>query len=506
MNVAEGTIVPDSLAPDSAGAVLTVDNVFKRFGPLAVLDGVSLSVSRGAIHGLLGKNGAGKSTLSNIIAGLLRHDSGSILLNGEDVSALPLTARKKRGLHLLSQHSEIFEDLSIGENLLLPDLPTRFGLTDWPALHRLAARQLESHGMPVDPRRRAGDLGASDRRRLAIIKAVAAEAALIILDEPTAGLAAAERLHLLEWVESLTERGTSFIYISHHNDEVRQLCSEYTVLRDGKVTASGKAAALSADAMARVITGADVAEFHRSREDHPAAIALSGLCFPGGGPVDLTIGHGEIVGLVGLLGEGPQELMRALGGLLPVEAGSVVIDGRALRLGSPGQSLESGVAYLTHDRIGEGLVGSMSVTENLNLGNWPRSLGWLVSGSGMNRRMREARGAMDIVMGSGGQEIGELSGGNQQKVMLGRLLERKPRLLLLDEPTVGVDVAAKEQIHRLIDDATRNGVSVLLLAQDPEEMQRLVDRVVIFSKGRIARTLQRAEITIDAIAEARTAR
>ncbi|TIS50675.1 MAG: ATP-binding cassette domain-containing protein, partial [Mesorhizobium sp.] len=140
MNVVEGTIVPDSLAPDNAGAVLTVDNVFKRFGPLAVLDGVSLTVSRGAIHGLLGKNGAGKSTLSNIVAGLLRHDGGSILLNGEDVSALPLTARKKRGLHLLSQHSEIFEDLSIGENLLLPELPKRFGLTNWSALHRLAAR------------------------------------------------------------------------------------------------------------------------------------------------------------------------------------------------------------------------------------------------------------------------------------------------------------------------------------------------------------------------------
>ncbi|TIO53672.1 MAG: sugar ABC transporter ATP-binding protein [Mesorhizobium sp.] len=506
MNVAEGTIVPDSLAPDNAGVVLTVDNVFKRFGPLAVLDGVSLTVSKGAIHGLLGKNGAGKSTLSNIIAGLLHHDGGSILLDGEDVSALPLTARRKRGLHLLSQHSEIFEDLSIGENLLLPELPKRFGLTNWPALHRLATRQLESHGMPVDPRRRAGDLGASDRRRLAIIKAVAADASLIILDEPTAGLAAAERLHLLEWVESLTEKGTSFIYISHHNDEVRQLCSEYTVLRDGKVTASGKAQELSADAMARVITGADVAEFHRSREDHPAAIELSGLAFPGGGPVDLTIGRGEIVGLVGLLGEGPQELMRALGGLLPIEAGVVVIDGYQMHLGSPRQSLDSGVAYLTHDRIGEGLVGSMSVTENLNLGNWPRSLGWLVSGAGMNRRMHEARGAMDIVMGSGGQEIGELSGGNQQKVLLGRLLERKPRLLLLDEPTVGVDVAAKEQIHRLIDDATKKGVSVLLLAQDPEEMQRLVDRVVIFSKGRIARTLQGAEITIDAIAEARTAR
>ncbi|RWM22439.1 MAG: sugar ABC transporter ATP-binding protein [Mesorhizobium sp.] len=505
MNVAEGTIVPDSLAPDNADAVLTVDNVFKRFGPLAVLDGVSLAVSKGAIHGLLGKNGAGKSTLSNIIAGLLHHDGGSILLDGEDVSALPLTARRKRGLHLLSQHSEIFEDLSIGENLLLPELPKRFGLTNWPALHRLAKRQLESHGMPVDPRRRAGDLGASDRRRLAIIKAVAADASLIILDEPTAGLAA-ERLHLLEWVESLTEKGTSFIYISHHNDEVRQLCSEYTVLRDGKVTASGKAQELSADAMARVITGADVAEFRRARADHPAAIELGRLTFPGGGPVDLTIGRGEIVGLVGLLGEGPQELMRALGGLLPIEAGVVVIDGHQVHLGSPGQSFDSGVAYLTHDRIGEGLVGSMSVTENLNLGNWPRSLGWLVSGAGMNRRMREARGAMDIVMGSGGQEIGKLSGGNQQKVLLGRLLERKPRLLLLDEPTVGVDVAAKEQIHRLIDDATKKGVSVLLLAQDPEEMQRLVDRVVIFSKGRIARTLRGAEITIDAIAEARTAR
>jgi len=500
----EGPFAP---AP-SDRSVLVVDNVFKTYGPVSVLDGVSLAVPMGAIHGLLGKNGAGKSTLSNVIAGFTRADAGSILLAGEDVSSLTLTARKKRGLHLLSQHSEIFEDLSIGENLLLPNLPRRRSLIDWGKLHRQASLLLESHAMQVSSRRRAGDLNASDRRRLAIIKAVAGDARLIILDEPTAGLAARERQHLLEWVEALTAGGTSFIYISHHNDEVRQLCSEYTVLRDGKVAASGAAGSLSADGMARLITGSDVKEFRREGQmaPKPPIVEISDLCFPGGGPVDLTVGRGEIVGLVGLLGEGPQELLRTLGGLLPATSGRVLVDGRPARIDSPGHSLAAGIAYLTHDRIGEGHVASMSIAENLSLGNWPRRAGWMISRSSMLGRMRQARAAMDVVMDTPDQEIRKLSGGNQQKILLGRLLERNPAILLLDEPTIGVDVAAKEHIHRLIDDATRRGVAVLLIAQDPDEMQRLVDRVVVFSKGRIERSLSAEGLTADAIADARSLR
>ncbi|UCI25405.1 sugar ABC transporter ATP-binding protein [Mesorhizobium sp. B2-8-5] len=499
---------PFAAATPSGRPVLVVDNVFKAYGPVSALDGVSLSVRKGAIHGLLGKNGAGKSTLSNVIAGFVRADAGNILLDGEDVSSLSLTARNKRGLYLLSQHSEIFEDLSIGENLLLPNLPRRRGLVDWGKLHRQAALLLESHAMHVPSRRRAGDLNASDRRRLAIIKAVAGDARLIILDEPTAGLAARERQHLMGWVEALTAQGTSFVYISHHNDEVRQLCSEYTVLRDGKVAAGGVAGSLSADGMARLITGSDVKEFRRDRSaaPKPPVVKIDDLCFPGGGPVDLTIGRGEIVGLVGLLGEGPQELLRTLGGLLPVMSGRVLVDGRPVRLGSPAHSLAAGIAYLTHDRIGEGHVASMSIAENLSLGNWPRQAGWAISRSGMLGRVRRARAAMDVVMDGPDQEIRKLSGGNQQKILLGRLLERNPAILLLDEPTIGVDVAAKEHIHRLIDDATKRGVAVLLIAQDPDEMQRLVDRVVVFSKGRIERSLSAEGLTVGAIADARSLR
>jgi ABC-type sugar transport system ATPase subunit len=362
--------------------------------------------------------------------------------------------------------------------------------------------------MPISPRERAGDLSASDRRRLAIIKAVANDAALIILDEPTAGLPTRERSHLLEWVAALTRRGTSFIYISHHNDEVRQICTEYTVLRDGAVASTGAAASLTAKGMAQLITGSDVAEFRRARRsgDGLPAVALQNLAFEGGGPIDLTIERGEIVGLVGLLGEGPQELLRALGGLLPIRSGAVQVNQRDMHCRTPKSSLASGFAYLTHDRIGEGVVGAMSVSENLSLGHWPKRAGWAVSRAAMAQRMRRAKAAMSIVMDKGGQEIRELSGGNQQKVLLGRLLERNPALLLLDEPTIGVDVAAKEQIHRLIDDATKRGVAVLLLAQDPEEMSRLVDRVAVFSKGRIERWLSGAEITIDALADAKAVR
>ena len=448
-------------------------------------------------------------TLVSIIAGLVRTDAGHVAFDGQDVTEQSLKLRQGTGLFMLSQHPEIFEDLSVGENLLLPKLPRLpGGLVDWRKVHVRAQAILDEHSFAVSSRTRAGDLGVGGRRRLSITRAIAAQAKLILLDEPTAGLATHDRADLLSSIEVLTGRGVSFIYISHHNDEVRQLCSEYTVLRDGKVVARGDAGRLSASELARLVTGEAVHEFRRGQQPARQAMAkplvsIRALACEGLQPVTLDLKAGEIVGLVGDLGEGPHELLRCLGGLLERRSGHVSAKGKVVSVDTPKAALAAGIAYLTQDRIHEGLVSAMSVAENLSLGHWPTAMAGRIRSSVLRRRAEHARASFGVVMNTPDQAISSLSGGNQQKVLLARLLERRPLLLLLHEPTVGVDVAAKEQIHRLIDDATRQGMSVLVVAQDPDEMARLVDRALVFAKGSVVTELSGDGLTVDAITKQR---
>lgn len=491
----------------SAVPILTVHNVFKHFGAVKALHDVSMRVSRGRIHGLLGKNGAGKSTLSNVIAGLVRPDAGRIEFDGQDVTGLSLKMRKRAGFYMLSQHPEIFEDLSVGENLLLPASPRGVaGLVSWRELYRQAQSILDEHGFAISSKTRAGDLGIGGRRRLSIVRAIAADARLIILDEPTAGLAARDRADLLSTVETLTERGVSFIYISHHNDEVRQLCSEFTVLRDGNVVASGESERLSASGLAKLVTGEAVREFKRGEQPQAAGaprVHIRDLACEGLQPTTIELAAGEIVGLIGDLGEGPQELLRCLGGLHEQQAGEVLIDEKAASIRTPKRALASGIAYLTQDRIHEGLVAPMSVAENLSLGNWPIGPLGEIKSQVLRRRAEQVRASLGVVMANPAQAVDGLSGGNQQKILFARLLERRPALLLLHEPTIGVDVAAKEQIHQLIDAATRQGTSILVVAQDPDEMARLVDRALIFVKGGIADELRGSALNVDTVTSRR---
>ena len=492
-----------SKAPSGAGAVLEIEGVSKAYRSSLALRDVTLDVTSSVIHGLLGKNGAGKSTLAGIIAGFVSPSSGTVRFRGKDITGLSPSQRQGEGIRLLPQHSEIFPDLSIGENLLLPNLPRRWGLTDWRRMHEDAGLTLEEHGLPVSPRLPARTLSLGQSKRLAIIKAMMGDARLIILDEPTAGLTFEQRRDLMAWIKALTVRGTSFIYISHHNDEVRQLCGEYSVLRDGAVAARGRAEDLSAEKLARLVTGEAVHEFHRERRTPGKVILeLRGFSSDGFSGVDLDLCAGEVVGLVGLPGSGAQELLRALGGLAPARGGAITLDGRNIVTRSPRRSLAGGLAYLTHDRISEGVVSMMSIADNVHLGHWPVRETGTLDQQAMRRQMDEARAQTEIVMASPSQEIGELSGGNQQKVLMARLLGRKPRVLLLDEPTVGVDIAAKEEIHRMIDRATSSGMAVLLRAYDPDEMVRLVDRAVVFSNGAVVRQLSGKSLTIDALATA----
>lgn len=482
--------------------LLVAEGVSKRFGASVALADVTVRVGRGAIHGLLGKNGAGKSTLAGVIAGLVDPDAGQVLFDGEDVTGEPAAHRQRRGIRLLSQHAEVLPDLSVTENLFLGELPRRHGFVDWQRAHRDAHDVLTGHGLDVPVRRRAGGLSLSERRRLTIVRALRGEGRLVVLDEPTAGLTLGERRDLLRWVHRLAAEGRTFVFISHHNDEVRQLCTEYTVLRDGQVVAAAPdSTGLTAARVATLVSGTDVHEFRRDvRPRGDVVLRLDGLRFGGFGPVDLSVRAGEIVGLVGLPGSGAQELLRALAGIIRIDGGLVAVGDRSVARLTPASARSAGIAYLTQDRMGEGVVPEMSVLDNLHLGRWATGRFRTLDLPVIRRRTEDRRRDLAIAMRGPGQQVRELSGGNQQKVLIGRLLEAQPRVLLLDEPTVGIDVAAKEEIHRLVDRATGEGMAVLLRAYDPDETARLVDRAVVFAGGVATEELAGDRLTVDAVA------
>jgi ABC-type sugar transport system ATPase subunit len=489
--------------PHVGDVLLEGRGLSKFYGPSRALEDVDIRITRGSIHGLLGKNGAGKSTLAGVISGTVRPDQGSLHLAGSHLGHDNAATRRRQGVRLLGQHSEILEHLTVTENLLLADLPRRAGVVQWSRAHRYAAEVLREHRLDLSPRAQAGTLSLSEQRRLGVVKVLLGDGRLIILDEPTTGLSFDERRDLMTWVRELADRGVTFVYISHHNDEVRQLCTEYTVLRDGKVVSTGSdVAGLSPARLSSLVTGADVDEFHRDRrEPAETAVTLEGFATEGVEPFDLSIGRGEVVGFIGLPGSGAQETMRALAGLKP-SSGVVRIGGRRIRVDRPGRALESGVTYLTHDRMGEGLVPSMPIDDNLHLGAWPSWARIFVSRREMTSRTEQDRTGLGIRMGSPRDEVSQLSGGNAQKVLMGRMLLRKPSLLLLDEPTLGVDVGAKEDIHRLIDAATRQGTSIVVRAYDPDETARVVDRAITFAAGRVTGALAGDDLTIEAVSTA----
>lgn len=487
----------------SSSPLLVADGITKVYGASRALDDVTVTINRGAIHGLLGKNGAGKSTLAGVTAGVVRPDHGALTFDGRDITHESSAARQKHGIRLLNQHSEVLADLSVAENLLLGALPRRRGLIDWRTAVGRADEILDEHHLRIPPRRLAGDLSLSERRRLSIVKALIGNGQLVILDEPTTGLTIGERRDLMRWVRTLADQGRTFVYISHHNDEVRQLCTEYTVLRDGRVVADGAMENLTAARLSTLVSGEDVTEFHRRRRrGGDDLLDIRGLTYGDCGPVDLTVRAGEIVGLVGLPGSGAQELLRVLAGLTPATGGEVRMSGRAVDVSRPRAVLDAGIAYLTDDRIGEGVAAQMSIADNVHLGRWPRGRYRFLDTGRMAIRSERIRQAMSVAMTGPQQEIRQLSGGNQQKVLIGRLLTREPRVLVLDEPTVGVDVAAKEEIHRLVDRVTEDGVAVIVRAYDPDETARLVDRAVLFSGGSITGELAGDALSLSAVATA----
>ena len=482
---------------------LELDGVSKAYPGVRALDLVSLGLRVGEIHGIVGENGAGKSTLVNVIAGAVVPDGGEIRLAGQRVELSGPWAARRQGIAIVHQEFQSLLALSVAENVLLGSETMRRRFVNWRAARRQAEAAFRQIGVAIDVRAPMESLGPAQRKLVEIARAVHGAAAVLILDEPTAALEAGDSARLYASMSALRQAGVALGFISHRLDEVLRICDRVTVLRDGRVVGSWPAAELTIDALIEHMVGRSVDTFFA---EHPAPageplLSVRELTVDGAvHEVSLDVGRGEIVGLAGLLGSGRTELAQAIYGAIRHHQGSVTLAGRPLSCRSPSDAVRAGICYVPANRQQDGIVFTLDVGANLSLG----VLRQLRRNRLLDRRQERRLGEdlitrLRIVTRSLREDVETLSGGNQQKILLGRWLAAEPSVLILDEPTQGIDVGAKAEIHRLVAELAASGMGILLITSDLQELVAMSDRVIVMHRGRVVRELTRGEITEEAV-------
>lgn len=474
--------------------VLSVRGLSKAFAGKTVVQNVSFDLRPGEALALVGENGAGKSTTKNMLCGLLKPTKGEIFVDGQSVEKVDRTAH---GISAVHQELSLFGSLTVAENICVSDLPGSTARIDWKKSHEIAREQLDVLGMAIDPRALVETLGAGHQQVVEIAKALLHADKVLILDEPTTSLTAIERKKLFEIVDVLKARGLAIVFISHFMEEIYRVCDSFIVLRDGQQVGQGKLADVSQRNLEEMMVGRTMedAQLDLSAHDEDEVLCVEGLSNADFDDVSFSVRKGEILGISGLMGAGRTELAEAIFGLRPA-SGHVWVNGSDLAPTSVSRMKQAGVCYVPEDRRRNGMFLNRPVRENLSAAHLLAFVTRKLRGFGFKGEKRHAAKIVDemnIAVPHVENQIGDLSGGNQQKALLGRWLAMDPQILILDEPTKGVDIGAKFDIHQAIVDLAAHGRSVVIVSSDLSELMHTTHRMLVMRKGRIAGEFDRGD-------------
>ena len=490
--------------------LLALSQVSKSFAGIRVLKDVDFDVRAGEVHALLGENGAGKSTLIKVIAGVHAPDSGVISVGGEEAKFLSPREARRLGIATVYQELLLFPELTVAENVFLGNAPrASWGGIDWTQMRQRARDLLDALDSPdLDIDAKVSSLSVANRQRVEIAKALSQDARVLIMDEPTAALADADVKRLMVVIKRLRERGVGIIYVSHKLPEIFELADRVTVLRDGALIGTRTIGEVDEASLVTMMVGREIGQLFPKAEPQIGEVMLkvTGLsCGARVQNISFALRRGEILGVAGLVGSGRTEMALTIFGITPATHGEIEIDGRVVSITSPRQARDLGIAYVPEDRGLEGLVRPMTIGQNISMAALHKiSSGIFIRSQQEVARAAEAIARLGIRARGPEQVVGQLSGGNQQKVVLGKWLETEPRILIMDEPTRGIDVGAKAEIHALMGRLAKQGMAILMISSELPEVLGMSDRVLVINGGRLVATLDRDEANPESVGAAMT--
>jgi ribose transport system ATP-binding protein len=488
-------------------AALRLEGIVKTFPGVRALDGVDLDVRAGEVHALMGENGAGKSTLMKTLAGMHRPDEGRILLEGREVTMENPMEAKKQGVVLIHQELSLAEEMTVAENVYLGELPqNRWGFVDRQTLRANTQKILDKLKVDFGPDTRVATLSIARKQMVEIARALTHDAKVVVFDEPTASLTDAEKVVLFDVIEDLKSHGVGIVYISHRMEEIFRIYDRLSVLRDGSYRGTLVTAETDEDEVTRLMIGRSLSyeRNHEHVEPGDEVLAVRGLsCGSLFNDVSFEVRRGEVVGFYGLVGAGRTEIAETLFGLRAPTAGDIYLDGEGVTIDSPADAIAKGISLVPESRKEQGLVLGMSCRDNISLPQiGDLTAGPFISNGGELAIYEMYRDRLDIRSPSWRQMVGNLSGGNQQKIVIGKWLAMKPRLLIVDEPTRGIDVGSKKEIHDLIRELAHSGYAVIVISSEMPEVLHVSDRVIAMYQGRITREFTADEVTEDNLVQA----
>ena len=489
--------------PSSAEQILRVNSLSKSFLGVKALDNIHFDLKKGEVHALMGENGAGKSTFMKILIGLLKADSGSISFNGDQIENMDVHAMLQKGISMIHQEILMVPELTIAQNIFLGREFSRSYLVDERAINQEAQKLMHLMGLNINVRTKAKQLSIAELQLIEIAKAISNNARVIIMDEPTSALSEKEISMLFKIINDLKSQGVAIIYISHKMEEIYQIADRITILRDGKFIATNNTADLDKNSLISLMVGREIDKLFSENSMAPGEVVLKVQNLHKKGKfsdISFEVHAGEVFGIAGLMGAGRTEIARSIFGLDSINGGDIILKGKSIKIKSPKDAIREGIGYLSEDRKALGFIPELSVKDNISLSSLMNySKGWFIE----TKLELEAATKMadDLKIRAAGlsQKVMNLSGGNQQKVVIAKVLLAQPSLIILDEPTRGIDIGAKHEIYKLIRQLAENGLAVIMISSELPEILGMSDRILVLSKGKQTAILTREEASQEKI-------